>query len=191
MKKSDKKVSGKKLAGKKFRLIPTKPILNPEPPDLPVKYTIKQWKDLVAEAYDPPKAIIPYLTLSAAKLLDSGKGWIEAVGCRTIFPTNPVIDFQTTNFNGKISLWLDNLNVGDSFTVQFRVVCGLQGEWRISSSETPHIDTPIIPVFQSIDFFIPPVDSDSTMMLVELEPTFTDDYGFWSFKDVIVNKVDF
>lgn len=138
-----------------------------------------------------PQMVQNYLTLSAANTRVTGKGWLNAINCRNVFPEGPNIDFlPQDSFGGKIEVWLDNIVEGDSFHFQFRVTCGSYGNWEISSSETAKILTPINPVAQSIDFFIPPVEADYGMALIALEPIFNN-YGFWVFHDVIINKVEF
>lgn len=160
--------------------------------NLPVKRNLKALGDLVKAGYKKlPKAILPYLTLSAAATKVSGKGWLNAINCRNIFSEGPNIDFvPQDSFGGKIEVWMENVAQGDSFAIQFRVVCGSSGNWKISSSETAQFQTAINPVSQSIDFFIPPVDADYGLVLITLEPIFNN-YGSWVFHDVIVNKVSF
>lgn len=159
---------------------------------LPAKRNLKKISDLVKAGFKKsPKVIVPYLTLSAAATKVSDKGFLNAINCRNMFPDGPNIDFvPQDSFGGKVEVWMKNVVQGDSFTVQFRVVCGYAGNWKISSSETAQYQTPITPVSQSIDFFIPPVTKDYGLVLISLEPLFTN-YGSWVFHDVIFQKISF
>jgi len=161
--------------------------------ELSGKHDFKAWGDLVfSEMGTKPKAMGPYLVLNAAHTKTSNKGWLNAINCRNMFADGPNIDFlpQDTSFGGKVEVWMENVSVGDSFTVQFRVVCGYNGTWKISSSETAQFQTNIVPVSQSIDFFIPPVESNYGLVLIALEAQFSNS-GSWVFHDVIINKVTF
>ena len=159
---------------------------------LPAKRSPKAVADMLKAEYKKvPTAVMNYLVLSAANTRVPPKGWLNAINCRNIFPEGPNIDFiPQESFGGKVEIWLDNVVEGDSFVIQFRVVCGYNGNWKISSSETAQFLTPINPVSQSIDFFIPPVDANYGMVLIALEPLFAS-YGSWVFNDVIINKVEF
>lgn len=163
-------------------------------PDQPKKYTSAQLKQMVTAAGGTYKIVQPYLTLSAAKTIDSNKGYLNAIGCNSFFPTEPVIDFPfgDTGFSGKVEVWLTDVKAGDSFTVQFRVSVGFSpgksGQWRIGSSDTQAHFVDMVPVFQSIDFYIPPVNNGTNMSLITLESKFNSD-GMWTFKDVIITKL--
>lgn len=139
-----------------------------------------------------PNIIKPYLRLSAAKTMDGNKGYINAIGCRTLFPGNPSINFvpHPNDFSGKLELWMTDVQQGDSFAISFRVMCGYPGQWKIASSETTHQFVNIAPVFQSVDLFIPEIKNDFGMALIFIEPEFSD-YGSWSFTDVTVRRVSF
>lgn len=162
--------------------------------ELPKKYTSAQLKQLVATAGGTYKYVQPYLTLSAAKTIDASKGYLTAAGCNSFFPTEPVIDFPWggTGFSGKMEVWLTNVKNGDSFTVQFRVSVGFSpgksGQWRIGSSDTQAHFVDMVPVFQSLDFYIPPITNGMNMSLLTLESNFNSD-GMWTFKDVIITKL--
>ncbi|MBK9733307.1 MAG: hypothetical protein IPO83_18805 [Chitinophagaceae bacterium] len=162
--------------------------------DLPKKYTSVQLKQMIDAAGGTYKFVQTYLTLSAAKTIDVNKGYLTAVGCNSFFPTEPVIDFPfgSSDFSGKVEVWLTNVKNGDSFTVQFRVSVGFapgkSGEWRIGSSDTQSHFVAMVPVYQSIDFYIPPITSGMNMSLITLESKFNSD-GMWTFKDVIVTKL--
>jgi hypothetical protein len=134
----------------------------------------------------------PHLVLSAANTKTANKGWLNAINCRNVFAEGPNIDFlPQDSFGGKIEVWMENIEQGDSFSVQFRVVCGYNGNWKVSCSDASPIQTPIVPVFQNIDFFIPPVDNDYGMVLIALEPLFNNNGASWVFNDVVVRKVSF
>jgi hypothetical protein len=148
--------------------------------------------DLIKVEYKKtPKAILPYLTLSAARAKVPNKGWINAIGCNSVFPDDPNMGFNpTTTFGGKIELWLTDIKQGEGLAIQFKVCCGSSGTWKVSSSEITYSLIPIQPVMQSIDFFIPPITTDESLVLVVLEPTFNG-LGSWVFYNVVVNKVEF
>lgn len=139
-----------------------------------------------------PNLIQPYLKLSAAKTMDVNKGYINAIGCRTLYPGNPSINFvpHPDDFSGKIELWMTDVKQGDSFAISFRMMCGYPGQWKLGSSETAHQYINIAPVFQSVDFFIPEIKNDFGMALIFIEPEFSN-YGSWSFTDVTVRRVSF
>lgn len=154
------------------------------------KHDLKKWGDLVfTETGERPKAMAAHLVLSAANTKTS-KGYLNAINCRNVFPDGPNIDFlpQDLSFGGKIEVWMQNVEVGESFTVQFRVTCAYAGNWEISSSETAKFLTPIVPVAQSIDFYIPPVTTSYGLVLIAFEPLFANG-GSWVFHDVIINKI--
>lgn len=175
-----------------IRLIPLDVNAKKTKVNLPAKRNLKTLGDLVKANFKKlPKVLLPYLTLSAAATKVSGKGWLNAINCRNIFADGPNIDFiPQESFGGKIEVWLENVAVGDSFTIQFRVVCGYNGNWKISSSETSQFLTAIGPVSQSIDFLIPPVTNNFGLVLITLEPLFTSS-GSWVFHDAIINKISF
>lgn len=186
------KSKSKATMGKGIQFLPLKDNNTELPVDLPAKMTTRELKAKLSVVYKKmPSVIVPYLQLSAAKTKVSDKGYINAIGCRSIFPEGPNIDFvPNDSFGGTLELWMLNLMKGDSFAVSFRVVCGHQGTWKISSSETAAIETAIVPAFQTIEFFIPQIDNDYGMALIKLEPQFAG-YGSWVFKDVTVQKVTF
>lgn len=159
---------------------------------LPAKRNFKAIGDLlVASGYKFPKAMAPYLFLNAAHTKVTDKGWLNAVNCRNFFADGPNIDFvPQDSFGGKIEVWMENVTQGDSFTVQFRVICGSAGNWKISSSETTQYQTPMGPVSQSIDFLIPPVTSNYGLVLISLEALFSS-YGSWVFHDITINKISY
>jgi len=177
---------------KKFTFIPLNSHVEKRNLEPAAKHTYKALGDLVAaETGSTPKAIGSYLVLSASNTKTNNKGWLNAINCRNMFADGPNIDFlPQDSFGGKIEVWMENVAVGDSFTVQFRVVCGYNGSWKISSSETAQYQTAIVPVSQSIDFYIPPVTNNYGLVLIALEPIFSN-YGSWVFHDVIINKVTF
>jgi hypothetical protein len=186
------KPTAKTTAGKGLKFIPLKADNTELPVDLPGKITTREWKAKLSVVFKKtPTVIVPHLQLSAAKTKVSDKGYINAIGCRSIFPEGPNIDFvPNDSYGGTLELWMLQLQKGDSFAISFRVICGHQGTWKISSSETAAIETAIVPAFQTIDFFIPPIDNDYGMALIKLEPQFAG-YGSWVFKDVTVQKVSF
>lgn len=152
--------------------------------------TIGDWV-LQATGKKPMKAL-NYLKLSAAVTKVKNKGWLNAINCRNIFAEGPNIDFlpQDNSFGGKIEIWMENITAGQSFAIQFRVSSGSNGMWELRSSETAMSQTPIVPFAQSIDMLIPPVDADYGLILITLEPKFTNG-GSWIFNDVIVKEVEY
>lgn len=187
---SVKKTTG--TAAGELRLIPVNAGVGTKNYNLPVKRDLQWWGDVIqAEFKKLPKVKLPYLTLSAAATKVKDKGWLNAINCRNMFADGPNIDFlPQDSFGGKIEVWMENVSQGDSFTVQFRVVCGYNGNWKISSSETSQFQTAIVPVSQSIDFLIPPVSTNYGLVLITLEPLFSGS-GSWVFNDVIINKISF
>lgn len=161
--------------------------------NLPVETSTKDLKvGIQATLKKTPTLIKSHLKLSAAHTFEANKGYINAIGCRSVFPDGPNIDFvpESNSFGGKVELWMLNITKGESFVVSFRVVCGFQGQWKLSSSETGASYVPITPAYQTIDFLIPKVDNDYGMALIVLQPEFSA-YGSWVFKDVTVKKVHF
>jgi len=176
-----------------LEMIPLATPRNLETKNLPKETTTRELKDAIISVYDKiPELFKPYLKLSAAKTMDVGKGYINAIGCRNMFPDGPNIDFvpQANDFSGKIEVWMLDVTKGESYSVSFRVICGYAGQWEIRSSETNVQYQNIGPVYQNIDFFIPSVKNDFGMALITLEPNFTA-YGSWIFKDVTIRKVTF
>ncbi len=186
------KNSPSKKAGKLLQLINLNPNVVPRKFEPAGENNFKTIGDWVFEATRKrPVKAAAYLVLSAAKTKVNNKGWINAINCRNIFAEGPNIDFvPQESFGGKIELWMENVAVGDSFAIQFRVSCGSSGMWELRSSETAMSQTPIIPVTQSIDMFIPPVEADYGLVLISLEAKFNNG-GSWVFQDVIVKKVEF
>ena len=187
------KTQRKLKAGSKLVFLPLEGKMKKRKLELSNKHDFKAWGDMLAEAgHELPKAIVPYLTLHAGNTKVNNKGWLNAINCRNMFAEGPNIDFipPDNSFGGKIEVWMENVTQGDSFTIQFRVTCGSAGNWKIASSETAQFQTPIGPVMQSIDFYIPPVTSDYGLVLITLEPIFTNS-GFWVFHDAIVNKLNY
>jgi hypothetical protein len=175
-----------------IKMLPLTNQLTTIPVDFPPKTTNRDLKTLVAGVIKKtPTFIGAYLTLSAAKTKVTDKGYINAIGCRNIFPDGPNIDFvPSDSFGGSLELWMLNVSKGDSFVITFRVICGHQGTWKISSSETAAIQTAIVPAYQNIEFFIPKITNDYGMALIKLEPQFAS-YGSWVFTDVTVQKVEY
>lgn len=175
-----------------LKLVPL-PIRNIATKNLPGPTSTRNLMAAIAEITEfKPQLIQPYLRLSAAKTMDGNKGYINAIGCRTMYPGNPSINFvpHPDDFSGKIELWMTNVEEGDSFAISFRVMCAYPGQWKLSSSETAHQFINIAPVFQSVDFFIPAIKNDFGMALIIIEPEFSN-YGSWTFTDVTVRRVSF
>lgn len=181
-----------KKTARSFRLINLHPNLEKRRLEPAKEHDFKKLNDLVFSEYKKNfKFAGPYLHLSAARTKMKDKGFINAINCRNIFPDGPNIDFvPQESFGGKIELWMQNISKGDSFSIQFRVICGNNGQWEVRSSDAAPFQTPIVPVSQSIDAFIPPVESDYGQILVTLEAMFSNG-GSWVFTDVIVKKIEF
>lgn len=177
---------------KELKIVPL-PIRKISTKNLPGPTSTKTLMELIGEiSNNMPQLIQPYLKLSAAKTMDGNKGYINAIGCRTMFPESPSINFIPVqdDYSGKIELWMTDVQQGDSFAISFRVMCAYPGQWGLKSSETSHQFVNIAPVFQSVDFFIPEIKNDFGMALIVLEPEF-DNYGSWTFTDVTVRRVSF
>ncbi|MBK6826266.1 MAG: hypothetical protein IPG86_05110 [Chitinophagaceae bacterium] len=181
-----------KKARKPLQLINLNPNVVPRNYEPAAEHNFKTIGDWVLTEYGkrPLKSLI-YLKLSAAATKVKNKGWINAINCRNIFAEGPNIDFvPQESFGGKIELWMENVVAGDSFAIQFRVSSGSSGMWELRSSETAMSQTPIIPVTQSIDMLIPPVEADYGLVLISLEAKFNNG-GSWVFQDVIVKKIEY
>lgn len=169
------------------------PQIQKETQDISKETSTKELKEGIKTIYKKlPKQIKSHLRFSAAQTIEVDKGYINAVGCRTVYPEGPSIGFNPTpnDFSGKIDLWMKNVNKGESFAISFRVLCAYDGQWEIRSSETHKNYVNIAKGYQTIDFFIPNVKSDYGLVLITLEPQF-DNYGAWMFFDATVKKVTF
>jgi hypothetical protein len=186
------KAKGRPMASRKFSLIELGPNVTTRKLTPTGKRNFKWVGDMVeAGVGEMPTAVLPYLTLHAGNTKVTDKGWLNAINCRNMFAEGPNIDFiPQESFGGKIEVWMENVQQNDSFHVQFRVTCGYNGNWEVSSSETAKITIGINPVQQSIDLFIPPVNTDYGLVLIALEAVFNNG-GSWVFHDVIINKLSY
>jgi hypothetical protein len=146
---------------------------------------------IVGKLNKVPSLIKNYLKLSAAKTKDGDKGYVNFVGCRNVFPDNPIVNYlpKPDDYSGCVELWLKDVKKGDQFTVSFNVLSTSTGEWKIQSSETAHFSINMQPLYQSIDFYIN-VKNNYGMALIRLLPEF-DNYGSWSFIDVTLRRLSF
>lgn len=185
-------MKAKKTSRKPLQLVNLNPHITPRNYEPAPEHNFKKLGDLILSAFGKlPVKSLYYLKLNAAVTKVKNKGWINAINCRNLFPEGPNIDFlPQDSFGGKIELWMENVTAGDSFAIQFRVTCSGNGMWELRSSETAMSQTPIVPVTQSIDMLIPPVDADYGLVLISLEPKFTNG-GSWVFHDVIVKKIQY
>ncbi|MDZ4711718.1 MAG: hypothetical protein SGI89_05265 [bacterium] len=144
------------------------------------------------------KMITNYLTLSARTPYDKNKGYLNALNCQSVFPSDPNISFpwwspqqQSLPTAGKIEIWLTDLQEHQNLTVEMRLTgfsYNSTSAFEVRSSLGGLYGYFPIAVNSKIDLFFPDIELDgSTQALVTIEVNDMD--GSWVFFDAKINIV--
>ncbi|MBS1519139.1 MAG: hypothetical protein JSS91_13720 [Bacteroidetes bacterium] len=142
------------------------------------------------------KLISPYLLLSARTPFVSGKGYINAIQCSSIFPGSPNISFQSYPAEnvgpGKLEIWLSGLTTHQKITVEIRL-----GGYSFDNNSSYEVNSSLssgtyayFPVNSTskIDLYFPDVQDISGQGLITVKPV--NMTGTWIFYDLKVNVIE-
>lgn len=155
-----------------------------------IKLKLKKFGSLTA------KVVMPYLTLSAKTPYVHNKGYLNAVGCHSIYSNAPHISFFSyPNENqgpGKLEIWLTGLITHQKLTVEIRL-SGYSNNPSAAYEVRSSVASGLYGYFpiqlnSKIDLYFPDVDDVSGQGLITIEPV--DLTGSWTFYDVKVNVVE-
>lgn len=141
------------------------------------------------------------LVLSAAKTSVKGKGWLEVVSCRNIFPPNPTIEFmndRSDKFGGMLYFWMQNVKPGSKIQFTIRISGYTSGGAIIkigTSTPTQYSLTPITAA-GSMNLVLGnimhvPSDPPGNLGLVTLTVNFlSQSYDLWMFHDFVAEEIE-
>lgn len=145
------------------------------------------------------KMITDYLTLSAKTPFVKDKGFMNALNCQSVFPSDPNVSFpwwspqdQPFPTAGKIELWLENLEDHQNLTVEIRTTgYSSNGSSALevrSSLSGLYGYFPVKPD-SKIDLFFPDINTGGSIInLITIEAN--DMNGSWGFFDAKINLVE-
>lgn len=142
------------------------------------------------------KNIGAYLTLSAKTPNVTGKGFINAIQCHSVFSDSPNISFHsypdTGDGPGKLEIWLDGLTTHQKLTVEIRLSgysYNNTGSYEVKSSLASGLYG-YFPVNSTskIDLYFSDVQEISGKGLITVSPV--NMTGTWIFHDVKINVID-
>lgn len=133
-----------------------------------------------------------HVTLSMQTPWVADRGYLNLINPQSVFADDPNAGFispEGGNVEGAVELWLRGLETGASYFVQFRVgsypkLLNQPGQWKISSSEGPHVFFQATGPGQTIPVVL--TEADGPLALVRLTST---GLGGWVFYDVEVSKL--
>lgn len=135
----------------------------------------------------------PHVTLSMQVPWVEDRGHLNLINPQSAYPDDPNVGFispQGNNVEGTLELWLRGLEPGANYVAQFRassypLISGQPGQWKISSSEGPHVTVQATGINQTIPVLL--LDADGPLALVKLTST---GLGGWVFYDAQVHKLE-
>jgi hypothetical protein len=139
------------------------------------------------------------ITLSAARTLIKDRGWLNAISCQHVFPTNPTIEFnndRTDHFGGKLEFWLENITGGKNYQFIIRMNGYNQGGATISVGCSQSTAYSLVPVNVTGGMNLTlgnviqiPSKPSGGLVLLTLEVQFHNaQYGSWQFIDVVFTE---
>lgn len=137
-----------------------------------------------------PKNLQPgqSFTLSSARALVEGRGWLEVYNTCVVDPRSPTYQFVNNVGFGdesrQVNVWLSNLVPGRSYIVQLRVQAGQGGTFHIGTGEGDHLTRPAGD--QTIPVLLFQVERDLSLVRI-------DNRGgayYWAFVDATVTALE-